>query len=114
MAVGPEGATLEYNCVSGTIGEPILPDAKGMFQVTGTHNTPSMPDVRSLDTHRYIELLMRAAETVLTPLGSSRKDINEWVFDNVRSIPLWPNVLSMHKQQLFNDKSLFTELDQKT
>ena len=47
---------------------------------------PSLPDVRSLDTHRYIELLMRAVETVLTPLGFSRNELNEWVFDNVRSV----------------------------
>jgi len=50
---------------------------------------PSLPDVRSLDSHRYIELLMRAVETVLTPFGFSRKELDEWAFDNVRSMPLW-------------------------
>jgi DNA polymerase-2 len=58
---------------------------------------PSLPDVRSLDTRRYIELLMRATETVLTPLGFSRKDLDEWVFDNVLSIQMWPNELSRMK-----------------
>ncbi|HEY5731372.1 MAG TPA: hypothetical protein VIS72_15075 [Anaerolineales bacterium] len=43
MVIGPEGATLEYDCATGTINEPILPDAKGMFQVTGTHKALSMP-----------------------------------------------------------------------
>ena len=51
---------------------------------------PSLLDTRSFDTHRYMELLLRAVETVLTPLGFSRKELDEWVFDNVRSVPLWP------------------------
>lgn len=53
---------------------------------------PSLPDVRSLDIHRYLELLMRAVETVLTPLGFSRKELDEWVFDNALSLPLWVEV----------------------
>ena len=50
---------------------------------------PSLPDIRSLDIHRYIELLMRAAESVLAPFGFSRRKLDEWVFDNVRSLSLW-------------------------
>lgn len=50
---------------------------------------PSLPDVRSLDTHRYVKLLMRAAETALTPFGFSRKKLDEWVFDNVYSTHMW-------------------------
>ena len=50
---------------------------------------PSLPDIRSLDNHRYIELLMRAVETVLTPLDFSRKELDEWVFDNVRALSMW-------------------------
>ena len=46
-------------------------------------------DVRSLDIGRYIELLMRGADTVLTPLGLSRKELDEWVFDSVRLVPMW-------------------------
>ena len=71
---------------------------------------PSLPDVRSLDTRRYIELLMRATESVLTPFGFSRKELDEWVFDNVRSIPLWSNELSMHRQQRFKDKVFSTAI----
>ena len=52
---------------------------------------PSLPDIRSLDVHRYIKLLMRAVETALTPFGFSRGELDEWVFDNARSIPLWKN-----------------------
>jgi len=59
---------------------------------------PSLPDVRSLDIHRYIEMLMRAVETVLTPLGFSRKELDEWVFDNALSLPLWVEV-SQHGGQ---------------
>jgi len=43
MVVGPEGTTLEFDCGTGTIDEPIIPDAAGMFQVAGTHNAPSVP-----------------------------------------------------------------------
>lgn len=43
LKLGPQGATLEYDCATGTIDEPILPDAQGMFQVTGTHNASSLP-----------------------------------------------------------------------
>ena len=43
MVIGPEGTTLEYDCATGTIDEPIIPDAEGMFEVSGTHNAPSVP-----------------------------------------------------------------------
>jgi len=43
MELGPQGAALEYDCATGRINEPILPDAQGMFQVSGTHNAPSLP-----------------------------------------------------------------------
>jgi DNA polymerase-2 len=58
---------------------------------------PSLPDARSLDTHRYVELLLRAVETVLTPFGFSRKELDEWILDNVRSVRLWSNELSVHE-----------------
>jgi DNA polymerase-2 len=48
---------------------------------------PRPLDPCSLDTHRYVELLLRAVETVLTPFGFLRKDLDEWIFDNVRSVP---------------------------
>lgn len=68
---------------------------------------PSPPDVGSLDTHRYIELLMRAVETVLTPFGFSRRELDEWVIDNVRSMPLWSYELSVQGQQPIDYRSLF-------
>ena len=49
---------------------------------------PSPPNPLSLDTPRYVDLLLRAAETVLTPLGMSRRELEEWLFENVRSVPL--------------------------
>jgi DNA polymerase-2 len=49
---------------------------------------PSTPNPLSLDTRRYVDLLLRAAETVLTPLGMSGKELEEWLFENVRSVPL--------------------------
>ena len=49
---------------------------------------PSPPNPLALDTSRYVDLLLRAMETVLTPLGMSRKELDEWVFDNARSVSL--------------------------
>lgn len=48
---------------------------------------PALPDPRSLDTHRYIDLLLRSVETVLSPLGMSCQQLNEWVIDNTQSLP---------------------------
>jgi len=43
MTVGPGGATLEYDCARATVDEEIIPDAQGVFLVSGTHSTPSLP-----------------------------------------------------------------------
>ena len=37
MVVSDSSATLDYDCAYGTIDEPIIPDDKGMFEVTGVH-----------------------------------------------------------------------------
>jgi hypothetical protein len=37
MSVTANGATIEYDCAHGTIDGPIVPDAGGRFEVTGTH-----------------------------------------------------------------------------
>lgn len=36
LTVTAAGATLEYDCASGTIDEPLIPDANGRFQARGT------------------------------------------------------------------------------
>ncbi len=36
LAVTAAGATLEYDCASGTIDEPLKPDARGRFEARGT------------------------------------------------------------------------------
>ncbi|MFH2102314.1 MAG: DNA polymerase domain-containing protein [Chloroflexota bacterium] len=61
-----------------TLGEP------------GVHawDLPAHLDSRQVDTGRYAELLLRAAETILTPLGISRQWLDEQVLDGVRSYPL--------------------------
>lgn len=69
---------------------------------------PSAFDPRSLDTHRYVELLLRAAETVLTPLGISRRELNEWAFDNARSVPLWSKETSICEKPPFANNSFST------
>jgi hypothetical protein len=48
LEVTPEGATLEFDCASGTITKPLQVDAQGNFKVTGTflqeHPGPVMRD----------------------------------------------------------------------
>lgn len=36
LTVAAAGATLEYDCASGTIDEPVNPDASGRFEARGT------------------------------------------------------------------------------
>jgi DNA polymerase-2 len=51
-------------------------------------NLPEPPDKKGVDTAYYAELLLRAAQTVLTPLGATRKQLDEWVLHKACSIPL--------------------------
>lgn len=37
LEVTSGGGALEYSCAHGTIDQPLLADAKGMFEATGTH-----------------------------------------------------------------------------
>jgi hypothetical protein len=41
---------------------------------------PSAPNPRSLDLKRYARLLLRAASTVLQPLGVSPEVLHAWLF----------------------------------
>jgi hypothetical protein len=52
-----------------TLGEP------------GVHawDLPEPPDPRSVDVARYQELLLRAAFTVLQPLGVSEERLQDWL-----------------------------------
>jgi len=69
---------------------------------------PRPLDPRSLDTHRYVELLLRAVETVLMPLGFSRRELDEWVSENVQSVPLWSNELSIDEKQPLTNMAFTT------
>lgn len=87
-------------------GKSLRPGQTVRFVYTLGHPTvcawdlPSLPDIRSLDTHRYVDLLMRATETVLTPLGFSRKELDEWVFGNAYSISYLSDGLSVRERQI--------------
>lgn len=37
LIVTESGATTEYDCAHGTIDEPLVPDGRGNFDVSGTH-----------------------------------------------------------------------------
>jgi DNA polymerase elongation subunit (family B) len=54
----------------------------------GVHawDLPGPLDPRTLDTARYVELLLRAVHTVLTPFGFSRQASDEWLLDSARSV----------------------------
>lgn len=68
---------------------------------------PSAPVSRGLDTRRYVELLLRAVETVLTPLGISRKELDEWIFDNVQSVSFQIKGFSIPRNQVLCTPSIF-------
>jgi hypothetical protein len=38
MKMNDKGATLEFDCARGTIGQPITPDANGKFSLAGTYS----------------------------------------------------------------------------
>ncbi len=42
-------------------------------------DAPTAPDPTSLDTSRYIELLLRAAATILQPVGVSEATLRDWL-----------------------------------
>ncbi|MEN6624090.1 MAG: hypothetical protein ABFD50_21400, partial [Smithella sp.] len=47
----------------------------------GVHawDLPEKPDPRSLDVERYVELMLRAAGSVLQPLGYDTPRLREWL-----------------------------------
>jgi DNA polymerase-2 len=49
---------------------------------------PDRPDPRQVDVQLYQELLLRAVQTVLEPLGLVGRAVGEWIDDGVRSVPL--------------------------
>jgi DNA polymerase II len=55
---------------------------------------PGSPDPASIDTARYIELLLRAASTVLQPFGFEESGLKSWILNNA-SAPSLPLPLSL-------------------
>jgi DNA polymerase-2 len=56
----------------------------------GVHawDLPERPDPREVDVRAYRELLLRAAQTVLEPLGLTRRAVETWIGDAALSLPL--------------------------
>jgi hypothetical protein len=48
--VGPNSATIEYDCAQGTIAGPLLLDSKDRFILHGTHSTEHGGPIRSDET----------------------------------------------------------------
>jgi DNA polymerase-2 len=72
QGVGKEFKVGQYVRFLYTIGEP------------GVHawDLPQRPDPGALDLDRYAELLLRAAHTVLQPLGVKEETLRWWLFSN--------------------------------
>jgi hypothetical protein len=72
QGVGKEVKVGQYVRFLYTIGEP------------GVHawDLPQRPGSGCLDLDRYAELLLRAAHTVLQPLGVKEDTLRRWLFSN--------------------------------
>ncbi len=70
------------------IGKEFIPGQRVRFLYTrgrpGVYawDLPNPPDPARIDTARYEELLVRAAHTVLLPLGVEEKTLRWWLFSN--------------------------------
>jgi DNA polymerase-2 len=51
-------------------------------------DTPDLPPVAALDTARYRTLLLRAASTILQPLGMDETLLRDWMSDRAVALPL--------------------------
>ncbi len=56
----------------------------------GVHawDLPTRPDPRTLDVEIYQKLLLRAAQTLLSPFGVSQQGLRKWTLDRAVSLPL--------------------------
>lgn len=80
MTVTAAGATLEYDCASGTIDEPPKPDASGRFEARGTF-VPGKggPAIEGEEPMRYPALHQGTTEGETMSLRVTRLDTGESV-----------------------------------
>jgi DNA polymerase-2 len=70
------------------VGKVVKPGQRVRFLYTrgnpGVHawDLPAEPDLASLDVDRYIELMLRAAFSILQPLGVREATLRNWVLSN--------------------------------
>jgi DNA polymerase elongation subunit (family B) len=72
QAVGKEVKVGQYVRFLYTIGEP------GVY----AWDLPQRPEPNGVDLDRYVELLLRAAHTVLQPLGVKEETLRWWLYSN--------------------------------
>lgn len=71
-----------------TVGKKLRPGQRVRFLYTlgepGVYawDLPEPPNPSSVDVRRYTELLLRAASSVVQPLGVSETDLHDWVLSN--------------------------------
>jgi DNA polymerase II len=78
------------------VGKNLRPGQKVRFILTRGEpgvfawDLPDSPDSAAIDTARYIELLLRAASTVLQPFGFDEAGLKNWILNNAAapSLPL--------------------------
>jgi hypothetical protein len=78
LTVLAAGATLEYDCASGTIDEPLNPDASGRFEARGTF-VPGKggPAIEGEEPVRYPALYQGTTDGETMTLGVTRLDTGE-------------------------------------
>ncbi len=80
LTVTAAGATLEYDCASGTMDEPLLPDESGRFEARGTF-VPGKggPVIEGGEPERYPALHQGTADGETMTLRVTRLDTGESV-----------------------------------
>jgi len=84
LVANPSGATLEYDCATGNIAEPIRPDAAGRFTVSGEHfpghGGPSLVDeVPVRRPARYTGSLRATTMTLSVTLTDTQEELGSFV-----------------------------------
>ena len=94
MQVDAVGASLEYDCASGTINEPIRPDAMGRFDVLGVHTPGQGGPVRQGEVGpsyaaRYVGRVEGRRMTLTVSLVDTTAVVGTFDLEQGRSGSVW-------------------------
>ncbi len=90
MQVEPTGATLEYDCATGTITEALVPDGAGHFDVRGVHTPGHGGPVREgeIGPHyaaRYVGLVRGDEMTLVVSLVDTSVVVGTFTLERGRA-----------------------------